>query len=399
MMRLRLLAFAAALSFISCEGYFGTKTDLGFIDVPNYSVRDIAYVPIQPAFTGFVHPSDLCIGFDELLYVVDEATEEIICLNESGVEQGRLTIPGVTTVRQDRRLDLLAIGRHDTTINGVAYSLACLYRIHQIGPNGEYGLPYAEVVHKTVHPFYFKNTFSTSDAQVQFGQVAVLANNQSEKNNRYYLTRTGPSSNNANQGPDDAVILFDNEDQYVSPISVTTSSGLYTNYFQDPRGVVSFAQPPQYTAAVGDDFWFTSMDPNQALQVQHMTFVETEFGADYRPVIYNGDNSLADDWINKANRFSEPCAMTMAGDATRYLFVVDRQRDSVYQFTASGLEGIPPPPASGETRYTKVSFGGEGSGPMQFIEPAAVAHYKKILYVVDAGNGRISRFKCTLDFE
>jgi hypothetical protein len=28
-----------------------------------------------------------------------------------------------------------------------------------------------------------------------------------------------------------------------------------------------------------------------------------------------------------------------------------------------------------------------------------VAHYKKILYVVDAGNGRISRFKCTLDFE
>ena len=289
MMRLRLLAFAAALSFISCEGYFGTKTDLGFIDVPNYSVRDIAYVPIQPAFTGFVHPSDLCIGFDELLYVVDEATEEIICLNESGVEQGRLTIPGVTTVRQDRRLDLLAIGRHDTTINGVAYSLACLYRIHQIGPNGEYGLPYAEVVHKTVHPFYFKNTFSTSDAQVQFGQVAVLANNQSEKNNRYYLTRTGPSSNNANQGPDDAVILFDNEDLYVSPIFVTTSSGLYTNYFQDPRGLVSFAQPPQYTAAVGDDFWFTSMDPNQALQVQHMTFVETEFGADYRPVIYNGE--------------------------------------------------------------------------------------------------------------
>ena len=386
-------------ALVSCEGYFGSKTDLSFIDVPTYSVRDIAYVPIQPAFGGFIHPTDLCIGFDELLYVVDEATEEIICLNESGAEQGRITIPGVQTVRQDRQLDLLAIGTHDTTINGVAYSLACLYRIHQIGPGGQYGLPYAHIVHKTIHPFYFKNTFSTSDAQVRFGQVAILASNSAEKNNRYYVSRTGPSSNNANQGPDDAIVLFDRYDTYISPLSVTTSSGLFTNYFQDPKGLVSFAQPPQYTAATGDDFWFTSQDPNQALQVQHISFIETEFGADYRPVIYAGDNSLADRLINQANRFTDPCAMTMAGDNTRYLFVVDRERDSVYQFTASGLEGIPPPPASGETRYTRVSFGGAGNGPMQFIEPSAVAHWKKILYVVDAGNGRISRFKCTLDFE
>ncbi len=398
-MKKRWAGLLIATTLLGCEGYFGSKTDLSFIDVPTYSVRDIAYVPIQPAFGGFVHPSDLCIGFDELLYVVDEATEEIICLNESGAEQGRLTIPGVKTVRQDRQLDLLAIGTHDTTINGVLYSLACLYRIHQISPTGQYGLPYAQVVHKTIHPFYFKNTFSTSDAQVRFGQVAILASNSGEKNNRYYVSRSGPSANNANQGPDDAVVLFDNQDVYISPLSVTTSSGLFTNYFQDPKGLVSFAQPPQYTAATGDDFWFTSQDPNQALQVQHISFIETEFGADYRPVIYIGDHSLSDRWINQANRFTDPCAMTMAGDNTRYLFVVDRERDSVYQFTASGLEGIPPPPASGETRYTKVSFGGEGDGPMQFLEPSAVAHWKKILYVVDAGNGRISRFKCTLDFE
>ena len=37
-----------------CEGYLGTKTDLGFIEVPNYAIRDIAYVPIQPPFTGFI---------------------------------------------------------------------------------------------------------------------------------------------------------------------------------------------------------------------------------------------------------------------------------------------------------------------------------------------------------
>ena len=87
----------AVLSLVflnSCEGYLGTKTDLGFIEVPNYSVRDIAYVPIQPAFSGFVYPNDICIGFDELFYIVDAATEQIVCLNESGVEQGRLSVPG-----------------------------------------------------------------------------------------------------------------------------------------------------------------------------------------------------------------------------------------------------------------------------------------------------------------
>ena len=99
---------AAALLFLTgCEGYFGTRTDLDFIDIPDYTIREIAYVPIQPEWKGFVRPVDLCVGFDELLYVVDEATEEIICLDEAGRELGRLTVPGVHAVRQDRRFDLL----------------------------------------------------------------------------------------------------------------------------------------------------------------------------------------------------------------------------------------------------------------------------------------------------
>ncbi|CAI8323398.1 MAG: Uncharacterised protein [Owenweeksia sp. TMED14] len=382
-----------------CEGYLGTKTDLGFIEVPNYAIRDIAYVPIQPPFTGFIHPSDFCVGFDELFYVVDAATEEIICLNESGVEQGRLTIPGVKHVRQDRRFDLLAIGSHDTTINGVAYSLSCIYRIQQLQNNGDYNLQNAQIIKKVIHPFYFKNTFSTSDAQVKFTQVAVLANTNSEKNNRYYASRSGPSVNNANQGPDDAVILFDNKDNYISPVSVSTSSGLYTNYFKTPSGLVSLAQPPQYTASEGDDFWYSSIDENQVLQIQNIQFEETDFGADYIPRIYPNDTSLSVHSINEPNRFISPISIAMAGDASRYLFVVDSEKDSLYQFTASGLEGIPPPPASGEKKYVQVSFGGTGDGPMQFNQPEAVAYWKKILYVVDAGNGRITRFKCTLDFE
>ena len=383
----------------SCEGYLGTRTNLNFIEVPNYGIRDIAYVPIQPAFSGFVYPNDICIGFDELIYIVDASTEEVICLNEAGVEQGRLKIPGVRHVRQDRRFELLAIGSHDTTINGVSYNLRCIYRINQLQNNGTYNLPDAQIINKIVHPFYFKNTFSTSDAQVEFTQIGILANANTTKNNRYYVSRNGPALNNANQGPDDAIILFDNEDKYLSPVSVSTSSGLYTNYFKQPKGLVSFAQPPQYTATNGDDFWFSSVDENQAIQVQNIKFVETDFGADYVPSIYPKDTSLALRSINEPNRFKYPASIAMAGDASRYLFVVDSEKDSLFQFTSTGLEGIPPPPASGEKKYVQVSFGGMGDGPMQFIEPVAVAYWNKIVYVVDAGNGRISRFKCTLDFE
>jgi hypothetical protein len=43
----KLLAITAlGLSLIGCEDYFGSKTDLDFIEVPNYGIREIAYVPI-----------------------------------------------------------------------------------------------------------------------------------------------------------------------------------------------------------------------------------------------------------------------------------------------------------------------------------------------------------------
>lgn len=323
MKKINYICAVLSLVFLnSCEGYLGTKTDLGFIQVPNYSVRDIAYVPIQPAFSGFVYPNDICIGFDELFYVVDAATEQIVCLNESGVEQGRLGVPGVKYVRQDRRFNLLAIGSYDTVINSVAYNLSCIYRINQLQPNGDYNLQNATIINKTIHPFYFKNTFSTSDAQVEFTQIAILGNLNSEKNNRYYVSRSGPAENNANQGPDDAIILFDNNDQFLSPISVSTSSGLYTNYFKTPSGIVSFAQPPQYTAGTGDDFWFTSVDEDQALQVQNIQFLETDFGADYIPNIYPRDTSLALHSINEPNRFKSPISITKADINDTIFFII-----------------------------------------------------------------------------
>lgn len=119
-----------ALFIGGCDNYWGDKTDLGFIDIPNYEVREVAYVPLEPKLYDVAAPVDIAIGFDEFLYVVDSVTSEIARFDLAFQPQGRIFIPGVTKVVQDRRLQLLAIGTSDTTVNGVDYDLTTIYRIN-----------------------------------------------------------------------------------------------------------------------------------------------------------------------------------------------------------------------------------------------------------------------------
>lgn len=344
---------AVFLGLAGCENYLGDKTDLGFIEVPEFTNRDVAYVPIQPALTNFIRPVDLCIGFDELLYVVDEATEEVVCLDESGREIARKYVQGAKSVSQDRRFNLLVIGTKTDTVAGVAYDLSCIYRLELAGDDG-YGLQRAQVVNTIVHPFYFKSTFSSGDALVEFHKVGIVGDNfDPNNNNAWYVTRTGPSANNAGLGPDDAVVLFNNNDVFESAVLVTTSGGQFNNYFREPSGLVTRTQPPQITAGQGKDFIVSSLSPNNLLKVQYIEFQETEFGAQYSPRIFPIDTSLADGFISEPNKFTRPVHLCLTGDGTNYLFVTDAEKDSLYQFTLTGLEGVAPPPASGETRDRK----------------------------------------------
>lgn len=394
---------ALVFSAISCDNYFGDKTDLSFIDIPVNDPRQIAYVPIQPPLTDFDRPVDICIGFDRLIYVVDETTEEVVAMDESGKILGRKMVPGARAVAQDRRFDLLVIGSFDTVISGDNITFSAIYRLRMINGSG-YDINDATIVRKIVHPFYEKSSFSNSDKQVQFNRIGIIANNFfSDRNNQYYVSRSGPSQSSLN--PDDAVIWFDNEDQRISSISVNTSSGLFRDYFESPFGLTTLSKPPQITAINSNDFIYCSLDPDNALKVQYIEFNESEFGAEFRPRILesSGDTTLADGFINTPGKFNEPVDITVAGDATRYIFVADRGSDSIHQFTITGLEGVLPPAATGISKYQNTSFGGtsNASAPelTKFNEPMAVAYFDEILYVADAGNGRVLRFKLTTDFD
>lgn len=389
------LLLLSAITFSACEGFFGKKTDLEFIDEPNYQTRDVAYVPVQPIIEGFAEPTDVVAGFDGLIYVVDAGTEEIIAIDVAGNELGRVKVPGVTKVVQDRRMNLLAIGTMDTTISDVTYTLATVYRLSLNGSTG-YGIRHAEIVNRVINPFYFKSSFSVNDAQVRFTSVDVLADND------YYVSRTGPRDNEVQVGgPDDGVLLLNQNDKYVTNVFVTTDQGLVRGHFRTPLCITTLAKPPQGPFVnESRDFVVAMSDPTLPVKVQLINFEESEFGSAYRVVFLDyADTTEAHDFLYRPERFMTPTDMTIAGDGTNYLFVVDAEKDSLYQFTSQGYEGVNPPPGSSETKNIIASFGGRGQGPTQFNEPSAVAYLDQVIYVADKRNGRILRFKLTTDFD
>lgn len=401
-----LFLFGALLLASSCEDYLGNKTDLDFIEVPDYdAVRQVGYVPVLPVLNQFVRPTDVLAGFDELIYVVDNGTEEVIVFDEAGRELARKFVPGAKSVAQDRAFDLLVVGTLDTTVvqgqDTLTRTLSAIYRLDLFGDGG-YSLASAKITSQVVHPYYIKNSATDFDEvqYVQFEKIAIIGNNSDPVlNNQYYVTRNGVSTTGT-LGPDDAVLIFTNNDDFISAINVNTSSGVFNDYFEDPSGITTYTQPPQLEARPGRDFIFTSLDETNALQVQRINFVETEFTSFYQPsLLAAGDTSKAEGFINSPNKFMKPRDVTLAGDATGYIFVVDSEKDSLFQFTPTGFEGVQPPPATGITKFQKASFGGNGNGVRQFNKPQGVAYFNEVVYVADTENGRVLRFKLTLDFE
>jgi len=372
----------------SCEGYLGDKTDLSFIELPQQNFREVAYVPVQPILNQFASPTDIVAGFDELIYVVDNGSQEVIALDQSGREVGRKFIPGAKTMAQNRSLDLLVIGTITDAVNP-AIVRSCIYRLDQSTSMG-YGLRFAEFTDTIIHPFYFKSSSISSDQDVTLNNIAVLADNS------FYVTRTGPRTIPTR---DDAILLFDKDGKYLQSIQISDSRGAQPpDFVVAPVGITSLVKPPQINVDNRGDFIFTSLDPNAVLKVQYIEKLESVDGTAYTPKVnFSADTTLASSFINEPFKFVRPIDVEFTGDGTNYIFVIDAEKDSLFQFTANGLEGVEPPPASGQTKFIKTSFGGTGIGASQFNEPAAVAYLDRIVYVADKGNGRVLRFKLTLD--
>ncbi|MBT7996058.1 MAG: hypothetical protein HN691_14385, partial [Bacteroidetes bacterium] len=74
-----IILLSLTLTFSSCEFMFGTKKNSEVDDIfiqgnidPNLAPSDVGYVPILPIWDDFQNPVDVFVGYDEMVYVVDD---------------------------------------------------------------------------------------------------------------------------------------------------------------------------------------------------------------------------------------------------------------------------------------------------------------------------------------
>ena len=427
----------AALVFSGCDSILGSKDDAttdeifdeGAVD-PTL-VDEVGYVPLNPFYTQSANggqlqsPVDVYVGFDELIYVGDEQGLHVLDLSgrpqaflgEIGWSDGAAQpIRDITAVVQDRQFDLLVAARRDTTLgtgdDARTWDLPVVYRISGVTT----GAPMLEDI--VWHPFddrsrsanQFRNpreySSGFSDEDARFTDVAVLANNS------FYVSRSGPVNTQADGLPSivvpfNGVLAFTQagtNTRYISALSATQPSLLSAVY---PSALATPIGPPQRSTFPETQDFFVAQNPPGEVSLRYpvlsVLVVETTLGTEFRVDTErlgaaanpdNGDGFLYEDFGTVS-----PTALTLAADETGYLFVTDETTDSLYVFNRNGVEGVAPPPGAGTLRPVKVSFGGEGSGPLTFDDPQGVAYFDRIVYVADTGNNRIARYRLNTDFE
>ncbi|MDX1741849.1 MAG: hypothetical protein R3178_11170, partial [Rhodothermales bacterium] len=300
-----------------------------------------------------------------------------------------------------RRLNVYVTAYRDTSIEGRVWRLPVVERYANVTT----GLPQLEL--RIWHPFdddsrkFALPDPLDTDEEVEFTGVGVLFNNN------IYVSRRGPV--NDERGvilPHNTVLEFNFEGVNTQTLPLSPNrDGLRSAV--NPADVMTFVHPPQR------DFF---PDSKNLVLIQQGSFgqplrfsvlsivaVVTPDGIVYEPDTQKlqivGDTTRGEGFLYEEFKFERPSDVAFAGDNTQYWFVVDSAKDSLFVFTASGVEGVAPPPGARSTRPVVVSFGGTGSGSRQFNSPLGVAYGDRIVYVADTGNNRISRFRLNTDFE
>lgn len=371
----------------------------GRID-PNLIPNKVGYVPLYPFFTNFSNPVDVYVGYDEMVYVVDDRGLNI--LDQTGKPALIIPIPGATDVTQDRRLHTYVLGRINDPNLG---NRAAIYHLINTATGGY------QFVDTLIHPLNDESRSTTAnrgadDEAVQFTGIATL------DNNTVYVSRTGPRNDpNSFVRPDNGVLVYD-----AAGLNIGFAVGLNPNNssLKSALGISSlatFSAPPQRLQGMSNSKNFLITQAEQSKNVEYRTlminvFDDPELGTQYAesPQFLNFDKSKADRFLYESQRFKKPEDCYIAPDNLGYIFVVDSETDSLYVFTPQGYEGVNPPANSGLTKQVIVSFGGAASdgtssGPFNFNDPSGVCYNRRTIFVADKKNNRICRYRLSTDLE
>lgn len=417
---LLLSLLGAAVFFTGCDA-FGSKDDATTDEIfeegrtPPGLVNEAEYVPLFPFFTHggdgapLEMPQDIYVGYDELIYVVDQRGLHILDL--AGRPAHLIPLDDASSVIQDRRLHVYVTARRDTMLGGRLWNLPVVYRYSGLTT----GTPTLEDI--IWHPFdddsrrFNRPDPIDTDEQVEFTGVAVLPDNN------IYVSRRGPVNDRG------TIILPHNTVMEFTPAGVNIQAILVLHPTQPtlrsavyPSDVLTRVHPPQRSSFPGvRDFivaqspYPVGTDPNVAsdslrFAVLSIIGVETPDGIEFRPntpllQAAAGGSEVGEGFLYEEFKFGNPTDLAFAADGTNYIYVVDADKDSLFVFTGNGIEGVAPPPGARSTTPVVVSFGGTGDGATQFRNPMGVAYFDETVFVADTGNNRISRFRLNTDFE
>lgn len=327
----------------------------------NTTIGDTVYVAQNPEWTGFNHPQDIIIGKEPFVYVADTYNNRIVMLDIGGRVLGySQSIKNPVAIAQDKRLQLIVCAQFDTLLagNSKETTFGAIYRLDLFATGN--------VINAAVPRRVF---YDPTDSVRRYTGVATLFDNT------YYVTRLGPKNELTRVDKDIAVLLFSKTDQLITPIANLTPEGTGLRSLHDLTSIATFPTGKSV------EFVISQTGDNALFKVQWIRLViagqTSFFDSKFYPSV-DGEIGLL-----QLGKFDRPEGVTL--DPSGNLFVVDAGRDSLYRFSSRGVE-----------RY---SFGGTGSGERQFREPWGVAFHDKTVYVADAGNNRIVRFKLSTDLD
>jgi hypothetical protein len=408
-----LLLFTPVL-LAGCDAVFGSKSDATTDEIFDAArqeptvLKEVDYIPLFPFFSqggngALQAPTDVYVGYDELLYVTDATGLHILDL--AGRPAAHIPIPGgATSVVQDRRMHVYVTARRDTTLGGRIWNLPVVMRFEGI-PDGA-----PRIADLIWHPFdddsrrFNRPDPQETDEQVAFTGVAVLPDNN------IYISRQGPvNDRNSILFPHNIILEYrPNGDPLqalvsLSPVTPSLRSSVW------PTDVATFIHPPQ-RESFGTDRRFLvgqSAGPSgggplrfSALSIRVVETVNgTEFVPDAAMLQATVDPEPDESFFYDEFKFERVSDMTTAADGTNYIFVLDGGANRLHVFTSTGVEGVAPPPGATTSRPVNVSFGSLGDGARQFNQPQGVAYFDKVVFVADTGNNRISRFSLNTDIQ
>ncbi|MBI4536256.1 MAG: hypothetical protein HY708_08250 [Ignavibacteriae bacterium] len=321
---------------------------------------DTSYVQIFPSFGGFTEPEDVAIGNDQLLYVADTKANRVVMLNRAGQILSAKNMLQPLSIAQDSRLDLLVGGLIIAT-NGD--TVGAIFRIHLVSSSSDsaHRLDVARI--DTVWR-------ELARPARRFPSITIFGDNT------YLAVRTGPE-NVSFIDPDDRVLQFDRNDNFITPVPALTSrNGSGITDISSPTGIASFPGVRDFVLCQHNE-----NSPNYgALWLRYESTPDFEGWLPRFDPSEPGENS---DFVRLGRSLYQRPEAVAIDPARRDVFIADAGRDSVFKFNNRGV-------------FKSESFGSAKSGGVM-RKPTGLAFFERVLYVLDGETGHINRFRLTTD--